>query len=140
MCLRALLYPAGFTLIEACVAAGVLAVGLVGVLRLVAAGAEATLAAGAVTAATVLAQQKVEQLRAVPWGDPELAPGHEHVEWLDANGRSAGARVFERRWWIGQIATPAGAAVLLRVSVRRIGAGADLGACRLISIRSRRGS
>src|SRR4051794_2945724 len=61
----------GFSLIEALVAAGLLAVALVTLSELFVAAMRTNLDSRSTTYATVLAQQKVEELRALTWGfDP----------------------------------------------------------------------
>jgi type II secretory pathway pseudopilin PulG len=59
---------AGFTLAEVLVATGILVTGLVAVAQLFAIGTQANIAARSTTYATVLAEQKIEQLRALAWG------------------------------------------------------------------------
>src|SRR3954470_2965350 len=65
----------GLALIEALVAAGLLAVALVTLCELFVAAMRSNLDSRSTTYATVLAQQKVEELRALTWGfDPEGIP------------------------------------------------------------------
>jgi type II secretory pathway pseudopilin PulG len=65
----------GFSLIEALVAAGLLAVALVTLCELFVAAMRTSLDSRSTTFATVLAQQKVEELRALTWGfDPMGIP------------------------------------------------------------------
>src|SRR5689334_21858996 len=58
----------GFSLLETIVAAGLLAASLVSVAQLLDRAVQNNLDARAVTMATVLAQQKVEELRSLLWG------------------------------------------------------------------------
>lgn len=144
----------GFSLVEAVIAAGVLAVALVGLAQLIVISTHVTMAAGALTTSTVMAEQKMEQLEAVTWDDPALAPGppgtldedtHGYVEYLDAEGRVLGesgppaSTVFVRRWSITRVSDVSRAIAVL---VRRHGVKASLddrmGECRLTSVRSRR--
>lgn len=144
----------GFSLVEAVIAAGVLAVALVGLAQLIVISTHVTMAAGALTTSTVMAQQKMEQLEAVAWDDPALEPGPPatldedtpgYVEYLDAEGRLLGdagpptSTVFVRRWSIARVSDASRA---IEVIVRRHGLKPSLddrmGECRLTSVRSRR--
>ena len=58
----------GFSLIEAMVAAGLLAASFVALVQLFAIAVRSNVEARSVTYATVLAQQKLEQLQALTWG------------------------------------------------------------------------
>lgn len=65
----------GFTLVEALVAALLVATALVGAVHLVSVGAAQSLSARRATTARVLAQSKLEHLRALAWRyDPDGAP------------------------------------------------------------------
>ena len=142
---------AGFTLVETVVAAGVLAVGLVSLSQLVVIATHVTMAAGTLTTSAVMAQQKMEQLRAIDWDALALSPPGAldedipgYVEYLDADGRVRGdpdptvVALFVRRWAIAAVSDHAR---VIQVVVRRqrlvptVGAGID--ECRLTSIRSR---
>lgn len=59
---------AGFSLIEVLIATGLLVVGVVGVAQLFIVSTKANTASRASTFSTVLAQQKMEQLRELTWG------------------------------------------------------------------------
>lgn len=62
---------AGFSLSEVIVASGILATGLVTVAQLFAVSTDANRVARRTSTATILAEQKIEQLRALTWGfDP----------------------------------------------------------------------
>lgn len=143
----------GFSLIEAVIAAGVLAVALVGLAQLIVISTHVTIAAGALTTSTVMAEQKMEQLRTVAWDHPALEPSppgtlhedtHGYVEYLDAEGRvlaesgPPASTVFVRRWSITRVSDASRA---IEVIVRRHGLKPSLddrmGECRLTSVRSR---
>src|SRR5687767_5308318 len=65
----------GFSLIETLVAMGILATGLIGMAQLFTLATRQNLSARATTSATILARQKVEQLRSLTWGfDSDLLP------------------------------------------------------------------
>ncbi|RPH57770.1 MAG: hypothetical protein EHM89_13490 [Acidobacteria bacterium] len=66
---------AGFSLVETIVATGLLATALVSIAQLLAIGTQANATARYGTLATILAQQKMEQLRGLAWGfDPSGLP------------------------------------------------------------------
>ena len=92
----------GFSLIEVLVAAAILAVGILSLAQLLAMTVSANAAAGRTTDATVLAAQKLEDLRAEPWSVLEANIG-ESADSLDRSGGSIdafSAAAFRRRWFI----------------------------------------
>ena len=92
----------GFSLIEVLVAAAILAVGLLSLAQLLAMTVSANAAAGRTTDATVLAAQKLEDLRAEPWSALEANIG-ESADSLDRSGRSiddSSGAAFRRRWFV----------------------------------------
>lgn len=92
----------GFSLIEVLVAAAILAVGLLSLAQLLAMTVSANAAAGRTTDATVLAAQKLEDLRAEPWSVLEANIG-EFADSLDRSGGSidaSSAAAFRRRWFV----------------------------------------
>ena len=92
----------GFSLIEVLVAAAILAVGLLSLAQLLAMTVSANAAAGRRTYATVLAAQKLEDLRAEPWSVLEANIG-ESADFLDRSGSSidaSSAAAFRRRWFV----------------------------------------
>lgn len=70
---RVLRSAAGFSLLDALIAAGLLATALLSLAQVIALATRTTAAAGRVTDAALLAAQKIEQLRAGSWS--ELQPG-----------------------------------------------------------------
>jgi prepilin-type N-terminal cleavage/methylation domain-containing protein len=92
----------GFSLIEVLVAAAILAVGILSLAQLLAMTVSANAAAGRTTDATVLAAQKLEDLRAEPWSVLEANIG-EAADFLDRSGGpidTSSAAAFRRRWFI----------------------------------------
>ena len=92
----------GFSLIEVLVAAAILAVGLLSLAQLLAMTVSANAAAGRTTDATVLAAQKLEDLRAEPWSVLDANIG-EFADSLDRSGRpidASSAAAFRRRWFV----------------------------------------
>ena len=64
----------GFFLLEALIAAAILASALLALAQIIALATSATSAAGRMTDAALLAAQKVEQLRAGSWSELQRAP------------------------------------------------------------------
>lgn len=73
--LAALASCRGISLTEVTVALGILGVAVAGTARAVPTAYQTVFQAGDVTTATALAQQRIEQLRNRPLGDPALAAG-----------------------------------------------------------------
>ncbi len=67
--------PTGFTLIEVVVAIGLLAIAVAGLQSLLISSIRANSTASGMTAATTLAQQKIEQLRNTPYNSVDLTSG-----------------------------------------------------------------
>lgn len=91
----------GFSLVEVLVAMGLLVTAVVSLVQLFALATRANAVAGEMTEATVLAAQKIEELRAAPF--PGVL-GRQSVDYLDSRGdrlgAAAGRRAYVRRWWI----------------------------------------
>jgi prepilin-type N-terminal cleavage/methylation domain-containing protein len=128
----------GFSLIEVMIATSILAIGLISLAQLALLSRASDRAAAFVTTASVLAQDKMEQLRAAPWPD---SGGPACCEFFDAGGVLLGdgptapvGTVYVRRWSIDPVAGVADSARVLQVWVTPRGAAA----VRLLSVRSRR--
>ena len=126
----------GFTLIETIISIGLLTGALVVLAHLAAISVEANATARHRTLATLLAEQKLEQMRAEPVLN-DVADAFEH---LRAGGEPAcegqvtcAESVYVRRWSIGPVG-PSPQAALLRVAVRHI----RYGEVRLVTVRARR--
>jgi len=151
----------GFTLIETIVATGVLITALAGVAQLFILGAQLTRHANASGQALIAAQDKLESLRALPFGydadgnddtDPTLEPSLSsslsenvppHVDWIDPSGTRLAdptGAAFIRRWRIDTLDDATPKAITIEVCVFRASAGsADVGAAEacLSTIRTR---
>ena len=129
----------GFTLVEVMVATSVLTVGVVALVQLAILAQAAGRAAARMTVAAVLAQDKMEQLRAQEW--PAASAGC--CDYFDAHGGLLGSgasppvgTAFTRRWAIDAAQVFPEAARVLRVWVApAAGATAPV---RLVSVRARR--
>ena len=131
----------GFTLVETIVATTLLSVALVTLAQFMDAGVQAGAAARARTATTLMAVQKMEQLRALPWGAIAAMPP-DVTDYLDASGdeRCPGATapcgdaIYVRRW----SATPARlstSVLIIDVDVHLVGKGH--GSTTLVTARAR---
>lgn len=140
----------GFSLIEALIAAALMASALVALAHVVALGHAQAASARQTIAAMVLAQSKLEELRSAAWrfdaagariSDPllVLSPANAlvqdvggWVEMLDRFGAPAGAgrpAHYRRRWAITALDPPAGDTLALQVCVAIDGGSDSAGAC-----------
>jgi type II secretory pathway pseudopilin PulG len=116
---------AGFSLVEVLVATGLLMTAVASLAPLFVMATRANAAAGDMTTVTILAAQKVEELRAAPFLDGS-GPGS--VDVLDARGQAledavpTGAPAYLRHWQIDNRA-PGTLGVTVVVSTYRAGAG-----------------
>jgi prepilin-type N-terminal cleavage/methylation domain-containing protein len=129
----------GFSLVEVMFATSILAIALVSLAQLALLSRASDRAAASITTATVLAQDKMEQLRAAPWPDGGSTAC---CEYFGAGGASLGdgptapvGTEYIRRWSIDPVAGVADSARVLQVWVTPRGTAA----VRLLSVRSRRG-
>ncbi len=119
MRLRALTDTRGFSLLEALIAAAILASALLSLAQLIAFAVRTTAAAGRMTDAALLAAQKVEELRAGSWA--ELQPG--------TDTPAAG---FTRTWTVTPMGADPDHLVLLEVLV-----GAPGGRTRMVALKTK---
>jgi prepilin-type N-terminal cleavage/methylation domain-containing protein len=129
----------GFSLVEVLVAASILAVGLGSLAQLALLARRGAQSAAHISLAAVLAQDKMEQLRAAEWPD---AASVGCCEFFDAQGRRladgaaappAGTQ-YVRRWSVQPVALLPESARVMRVWVEPRG----FAAVRLIGVRARR--
>jgi Tfp pilus assembly protein PilV len=131
----------GFSLVETIVAAGLLAGALVTLAQFVAAGVQSGAAARARAAATLMAEQKMEELRALPWAAIAAIPA-ESTDYLDASGEercpgadmACGDAMYVRRWWAAPAPSSTGV-IIIEVDVRPVGAGH--GSATIVTARAR---
>jgi len=129
----------GFSLIEVLIAAGLLATGIGALLQLFVVAARANLDARHTTYATVLAAQKVEELRAAPFPGPTASS-----DALDRHGTrlvegvNAPEALYERRWTVEPLPAQPAETVVITVVVSRRGLP-DAHAVHLTTFRTRRG-
>ncbi|MGH9348162.1 MAG: hypothetical protein ACRD26_12965 [Vicinamibacterales bacterium] len=100
----------GFSLVEAVVAAGLLATGLLALAHVMAAAAAAGVAARHVTHATVLAEQKIEELRATR----DLAGSTDAIgeRGIVVSGDSRSGTIYRRTWTVQPVPAAPNAFVL----------------------------
>jgi Tfp pilus assembly protein PilV len=106
----------GFALLEALVASTLLVVGVWSLVQIFTLAVRADVTAHRLTVASVLAAQKIEELRSSPWG--VSAEGVERIE------------EFTRRWSVTPLGVDPSATAVIQVSVTP-------GAVRLITLRTR---
>jgi len=150
----------GFSLLEAIIALAILSVGVLSLAQLFPLATNANIAAKESTYATVLAAQKLEELRArawtfdaagVPVTDPALLTG-EGTDYVDRSGNAVdaadpppGAAAFVRRWSIVPLPASPEHTVLIEVRVRPHVRHADgvgdrrwPGEARVVTVRTRK--
>lgn len=118
----------GFSLVETLIATSLLAGAIVTLAQLVGAAAHSGSAARARAATTWMAEQKMEQLRALPWG--AIAAARDAIDYLDEYGNvrcprasaPCGEAVYVRRWSATPMRFSAGI-LLIEVDVSRVSKG-----------------
>lgn len=119
----------GFSLIETIVATSLIAVALVALAQFVAASSHTGAVARARAATTLMAEQKMEQIRGLPW--VTLASSTDTVvDYLDASGHErcpeaagpCGDAVYVRRWSAKPAPFAAGV-LIIQVDVDLVGQG-----------------
>jgi len=108
MPLRALRDTRGFSLLDALIAAAILASALLSLAQLIAFAVKTTAAAGRMTDAALLASQKVEELRASAWGELQ-------------SGTDSPLAGFTRAWTITPLGADLDYVAVLEVRVRAPG-------------------
>ena len=125
---------------EVLIAIGILITAAAAIPPLFAAAARANVEAGAITWATTLAAQKLEELEAQSSLD---AISGESIDYLDARGAldaPGSPRAYRRRWWIEPLPWAPGGPLVLGVAVSRY-READVAVpetVRLVTLRARR--
>ncbi len=131
----------GFSLVETIIATSLLAGALATLAQFVGAAVQSGSAARARTATTLMAEQKMEQLRALPWAAVAAMPASA-VDYLDASGHERCApattpcsvAVYVRRWSMSP-APFSGAVIIIEVDVSLVGRGH--GSTTLVTARAR---
>ena len=132
----------GFSLIETLVATTIVIVGLSGLAQLFVVSSAANLGAKSASVATMLAQDKMEELIE----QVELAgSGFDDSDYIDGHGRLLGTggpsppgTVYVRHWSIEPLSEGAAGPWVWQVSVARVGVPAGNEAARLVGVRTRR--
>ena len=119
MPLRAFGDTRGFALLEALIAAAILAAALLSLAQLIAFAVRATAAAGRMTDAALLAAQKVEELRAGSWGELQ-------------SGTDSPAAGFTRTWTVAPTAADPDYVMVLEILVRAPG-----GQTRMVALKTK---
>lgn len=134
----ALMNERGFSLIEVLVATTIVVVALAGLAQLFGIAIAANQRAKSRTAATILAQEKIEELTAI---DGDVLPG---ADFIDATGRLLGSgtlpppgTVYVRRWTVEPYpAVPAISILQVRVTLLHHRAGGET--ARIVSVKTSR--
>ena len=119
----------GFSLIETLIATSLLAVALVTLAQFVSASASTGVAARTRASTTVMAEQKMEQIRALPWVVLAAMPA-DVTDYLDGSGyercpnatQPCGDAVYVRRWSATPAAYSSGL-LIIQVDVHPVGRG-----------------
>jgi len=126
--------------VEVLIAIGILITAAATIPQLFAAATRANVEAGAITWATTLAAQKLEELEAQSSLD---ATGDESVDYLDSSGAldapGLPARAYKRRWWIEPLSWAPEGTLVLSVAVSRYREGDAVvpDSARLVTLRTR---
>jgi prepilin-type N-terminal cleavage/methylation domain-containing protein len=155
----------GFSLLEVLFATTILTVAVMSLAQVIAVATHANASARTSTLATMLAAQKMEQLRALTWsfdaagvpvsdltsGIVGLSPSPPgalerdvdgYSDWLDASGRAmrnAGAAAFVRRWSVAPLPTNPDTLLLQVLVAGLAGSPVRAGAARLVTVKTRKG-
>ena len=119
MPLRALRDTRGFSLLDALIAAAILASALLSLAQLTAFAVKTTAAAGRMTDAALLASQKVEELRASAWGELQ-------------SGTDSPLAGFTRAWTVTPLGADPDYVAVLEVRVRAPG-----GQTRMVALKTK---
>jgi type II secretory pathway pseudopilin PulG len=131
----------GFSLVETLIATTLAAGALVSLAQFVGAAAQSGSAARTRALAALMAAQKMEQIRVVPWAALASVPATV-TEFLDASGQQrcpdadvpCGDAVFVRKWFVAHAPFSTGI-LMIEVDVRPAGHGH--GSATLVSARGR---
>ena len=132
----------GFTVIEALIASTLLVAAVVGVVPLLAASAQSTLASRAATTGVMLAEQKMEQLRAASWTSVAADPAG--TDYFDADAQPTCVSMSTEpcadaayiRRWSAELAPLTPSILILDVQV--LPNGPAHGRARLVSAKAQR--
>jgi Tfp pilus assembly protein PilV len=116
---RALHDTRGFSLLDALIAAAILASALLSLAQVIAFAIKTTAAAGRMTDAALLVSQKIEELRAASWGELQ-------------SGTDSPAAGYTRVWTIMPLAADPDNVVVLEVLVRAPG-----GQTRMVALKTK---
>ena len=136
----------GFSLVEVLVAVGLMTTAVAMLARLFVLSVETNLTSRHRTYAAVLAQQKLEELRAEAFESSSYYPAVGGVEYLDRSGQvvdvatdSSGRGVYMRRWTIDPLpADPINAVVIEVEAARKNPELQLLDRSRLVTVKARR--
>jgi prepilin-type N-terminal cleavage/methylation domain-containing protein len=153
----------GFSLVEMLVAVTMMAVAAAGLAQALGAASRANRGAHTTSVATLLAQQKMEQLRGLLWtvdasglprSDSALAPSPSgaldqntpgYCDFADANGHALGGgapppagAIYARRWSIDPLPQNPGNTLVVQVTVTAAGTRHSIDEVHLVTVRTRK--
>ena len=142
-CMITLSQEKGSSLVEALVAAVIMSTAVVTMAQLLAIATATNQAARSGTVAMIVAEQKLEELRTVPWAD--LQPASSSTLQQDTNGYFDQVGIYTRRWSVESVSPNLDDARLLHVLViaprsgaLSVGSSRLRGAARIATVRARR--
>ena len=134
----------GSSLVEALVAAVIMSTGVVTMGQLLAMATATNQAARGGTVAMIIAEQKLEELRTMPWQD--LQPSPSSAIQQNTNGYFDQVGIYTRRWSVESVSTSLDGARILQVLVVEPDSGSGAfrvsgnrlrGAARITTVRAR---
>ena len=142
--MNALVQERGSSLIEALVATLIVSTGVVTMAQLLPIAAVTNLAARRSTVAAIAAEQKLEELRTLPFDELQISPASALEQNTDGYVDYVG--IYTRRWSIEPVSSASGSSLVIQVLVttasgaggRTQSAGRIRGHARVVAIRTRR--
>jgi len=142
--MNALVQERGSSLIEALVATLIVSTGVVTMAQLLSIAAVTNLAARRSTVASIAAEQKLEELRTLPFDELQISPAATLEQNTDGYVDYVG--IYTRRWSIEPVSSASGSSLVIQVLVktasgaggRTQSAGRIRGHARVVAIRTRR--
>ena len=142
--MNALVQERGSSLIEALVATLIVSTGVVTMAQLLSIAAVTNLAARRSTVAAIAAEQKLEELRTLPFDELQISPASTLEQNTDGYVDYVG--IYTRRWSIEPVSSASGSSLVIQVLVTTANeasrgtrsAGRIRGHARVVAIRTRR--
>jgi Tfp pilus assembly protein PilV len=141
MGMNALVHERGSSLIEALVATLMVSTGVATMAHLLSIATVTNLAARRSTVSAIAAEQKLEELRTLPFDNLQTSPASTLEQNTDGYVDYVG--IYTRRWSIEPVSSTAGSSLVIQVLVTTAnevsrGAGRIRGHARVVAVRTRR--